>query len=174
MDLTHSEFKSTYLGLKAKKEASAYGTHEHSGKDAAKSINWADKGKVTPIKDQGQCGSCWAFSTTGSLESDDAIFGKELPSLSEQQLVDCSTSFGNNGCNGGLMDYAFEYVIKNGLTSEDNYPYKAVDGTCNSSAVKKVVYQISSYKDVSSGDCDSLTDAVNQQPISIGVDAESW
>ena len=72
------------------------------------------------------------------------------------------------------MDYAFQYVIASGITSEDNYPYTAADGNCDSSAVAQVVAKISGYKDVSSGNCGDLTDAVNQQPISIGVDAETW
>jgi C1A family cysteine protease len=140
MDLTHSEFKSTYLGLKAKTTASKFGSHEHSGKKAAASVDWRTKGAVSAVKDQGQCGSCWAFSTTGSLESDSAIFGKGLNTFSEQQLVDCSTKQGNQGCNGGLMDQAFEYVIANGITTESNYPYKAVDGKCNSSKVSDVAF----------------------------------
>jgi len=95
------------------------------------SVNWVTAGAVTPIKNQGQCGSCWAFSTTGSLEGANYIFnGKMLQSYSEQQLVDCSTSFGNQGCDGGLMDDAFQYVMANGIELESVYPYTGVDGTC--------------------------------------------
>jgi len=99
--------------------------------EAPATWNWATQGAVTPIKNQGQCGSCWAFSTTGSLEGLNFLQGsKTLLSFSEQQLVDCSGSYGNQGCDGGLMDNAFKYVASQGIELESTYPYTAVDGTC--------------------------------------------
>jgi len=123
-------------------------------------------------KNQGQCGSCWSFSTTGNVEGAYAIATGTLISLSEQQLVDCSGSYGNDGCDGGLMDDAFQYIIAvGGLESESAYPYTAQDGTCHSN---KQLFKadISGYKDIPSGSEISLQAAVAQVgPISVAIDA---
>merc|ERR1712174_101257 len=135
------------------------------------SIDWTNvdgKSYVTAVKNQGSCGSCWAFSTTGSLESRYAIkhdvTGTEIPTLSEQELVDCSKAEGNEGCNGGLMDDAFKYVEKpGGLCSEAEYKYTARDGTCKSTSCGTKYYGINSYTDMET--------AVAAGPVSIAVDA---
>jgi len=135
------------------------------------SVDWSQQGAVTPIKNQGQCGSCWAFSTTGSVEGVNEINGHGLVSLSEQQLVDCSGAEGNQGCNGGLMDSAFEYIIKNGgLCTEASYPYKARDGMCDTSCNK--VVQISGYTDVPRNNAEAFKEAIAQQPVSVAIEAD--
>jgi len=139
-------------------------------------IDWTSHSPpvVTPIKDQAQCGSCWAFSATGSMESAWALSGKKLVSLSEQQLVDCSTAQGDQGCNGGLMDNAFTYVIaQKGICSEDAYPYTATDGQCKDTTCTSVA-SITAFTDVAQGDEDALYKALVNQPVSVAVDASSW
>jgi len=172
-DLSTEEFGKSFCGYKPtlRTGASAASTEETvEDSFVGASINWVTKGAVTPVKDQGQCGSCWAFSATGAIEGAVFVAGSGLTSVAEQQLVDCAGAQGNQGCNGGLMDYAFDYVIKNkGIGSEASYKYTARDGTC-----KKVpsVSTIQSYKDVASGDEAALLVAVNQQPIAIAIEAD--
>jgi len=175
-DMTHAEFKATKLGYKSIgrnyiRSKNAQGPHQRV--KAADSVDWRSQGAVTPIKDQGQCGSCWAFSTTGSIEGASQIADGQhrLTPLSEQQLVDCATSTGNQGCNGGLMDWAFEWIIQNGgITTEKAYPYTAMDGTCNTT-VKSVV-SITGYTDVNGGDEAALAAAVALGPVSVAIEAD--
>jgi len=174
-DMTHEEFKATKLGYNRVERPYARsknmdGPHLNITNPAA-SVDWRTKGAVTPIKNQQQCGSCWAFSTTGSMEGDVMIQGGTLVSLSEQQLVDCSGAYGNQGCNGGLMDQAFEYIIANGgLTTEAGYPYTAQDGTCN--VATPLAATIGSYVDVASGSESALVAAVNVGPVSVAIEAD--
>jgi C1A family cysteine protease len=173
-DLTGEEFKALYAsGYRAQEKVSKNVnlTLLHTPKAALPaSVDWNAAGAVTPVKDQGQCGSCWAFSTTGSTEGAVFLATKTLLSFSEQQLVDCAGAEGNQGCNGGLMDYGFQYIIDNkGIGSEASYPYKAADGTC-----KKVpsVATIKSFSDVPTNSETALMTAIVQQPVSVAVEAD--
>jgi cathepsin L len=178
-DLTPEEFKAMFHGFRrsdrVRDDTAFRKMRSMVEQDVPASVDWRTKNAVTPVKNQAQCGSCWSFSATGSIEGAWAIAKGQLVSLSEQQLMDCSGSFGNFGCNGGLMDNAFKYVEKNGLCSEDSYPYQAQDGTCHSSNCTKVA-TISSYHDITANDNAGLKVAVAQQPVSVAVEADqsSW
>jgi C1A family cysteine protease len=174
-DMSHDEFKRTKLGYKHIPRA--YARSQNASKLKAvpqvgdPSIDWVAKGAVTPIKNQGQCGSCWAFSTTGSVEGAWFLAGNKLVSLSEQEIVDCSGSDGNEGCNGGLMDYAFEWIMQNkGITGETDYPYTARDGTCKTG--KAVRAKIKAYADVPQGNEAALFTAVTAAPVSVAIEAD--
>ena len=135
------------------------------------SIDWVEKQVVTPVKNQGQCGSCWAFSTTGAIESVWKLKTDQLISLSEQQLIDCSFKYGDLGCRGGLPDNAFDFVIDNGICSEDEYTYKAVRESCNIEC--ETVVNISDCVDVYPNNQLALKEAVSQQPVSVAIEADT-
>jgi len=192
MDLTPIEFKK-YLGfipseyteevkLAQRQQNSAA---SYCGTSNATDCDYSKLGAVTAVKDQGQCGSCWAFSATEATETATFIAGKALPILSPQEIVDCDKTDG--GCNGGDTPTAYEFIVKEGgLEAEASYPYTAKDGTCKFNA-SKVVATISSYKwaippcnTAATRNCDTQDEAglwtfvQNQGPVSICVDAEPW
>lgn len=181
-DMLHSEFVSTLNGFN--KSLSAGFAKAPNGKSDGvpfiksanvqlpKFVDWRTKGIVLPIKDQGHCGSCWAFSAVASLEGLTARKTGVLTSLSEQNLLDCSKSYGNNGCMGGLMDLAFKYIKANdGIDTEKSYPYEAVDDTCHFDPTT-VGATDRGYVDIPKGDEIALQEAVaTVGPVSIAIDA---
>jgi cathepsin L len=167
-DLTNVEFRSLFLGTNFTKIPGRYVPSALSGP----TVDWRTKGAVTPVKNQGQCGSCWAFSTTGSVEGAHFLATKVLVSLSEQNLVDCSTPQGNQGCDGGLMDSAFQYIISNGgIDTEASYPYTATGPNSCKFTSANIGATISGFKDVSSGSESALQSAVDAAPTSVAIDA---
>lgn len=171
--MSYSEWVSyVRLGLGAPNKEPAPFTHS-APKDVSAlpaSVDWTTKtGIVTAVKDQGQCGSCWSFSATGAIEGAWFIAKNNLVSLSEQELMDCSKPEGNESCEGGLMDQAFEFVKKSGICTEDSYPYAAVDHNKCSSCSS--VATISGYTDVAQSE-DALAKAVTMQPVAVAIEAD--
>jgi C1A family cysteine protease len=181
-DLTAEEFKALYINSGYKPSVSvsvgatvgSYGckTYTSTATSAPASIDWRQKNAVTSVKDQGQCGSCWTFSSTGASEGAWAISTGKLIDLSEQQLVDCATgvAYGSHGCNGGQMEGADKYLIANGQCSLASYPYTATDDKCKTCSP---VARFSSCSDVKPNDQVSLKGAVAMQPVSVAIEADT-
>jgi cathepsin L len=172
-DLTTDQYRTAAgLGYKANRHAGLphLGVHEYAGEELAASVDWSTKGAVTPVKDQGQCGSCWAFSTTGGMEGAWQIASGSLTSMSEQQLVDCSTQ--NSGCNGGSMELAFNFAGTVNVATESSYPYTARDGSCKSSFTTAIPQGgVTGYKSVGQS-TDSLKSALQTGPVSVAIEAD--
>jgi len=170
--LTQEEFSATHLGYKLPVGKSAYRRNitELSSDNLKGHADW--RSKMNPVKDQGQCGSCWAFSAVGAFEGLNSVKFGNLQSFSEQELVDCSGSYGNEGCNGGLMDNAFKY-IKNvgGLALEKDYKYTAADGTCKKNLHRQG--KLTGFTDVKANSAKALMAALEQQPVSVAIEADT-
>ncbi|XP_026860395.2 pro-cathepsin H [Electrophorus electricus] len=174
-DMTFAEFKKQYLITEPQNCSATKGNHVSSNGPYPDAIDWREKGHyITDVKNQGPCGSCWTFSTTGCLESVTAIATGKLPLLAEQQLVDCAGAFNNHGCEGGLPSQAFEYIKYNkGLMAEADYPYTAQDGPCKynpqlAAAFVKEVVNITKYDEM------GMVDAVARlNPVSFAFEVTS-
>lgn len=173
-DLTHEEFAATHLGMNPAapgtlrvRDPNAPFSHANVTRTPSH-VDWRKEGAVTKVKNQAMCGSCWAFSTTGSIEGINAIKTGKLISLSEQELVDCDTQR-DQGCGGGLMDFAFQFVQDiGGLDTERDYAYWGVGGTCDTVKEKRKTVSIDGYEDVPHDEV-SLRKAVSQQPVSVAI-----
>ncbi|XP_077229276.1 cysteine proteinase COT44-like [Tasmannia lanceolata] len=173
--LSNKEFRSIYAGLPRGVLRQQIGVvnfmYENVTGPLPASIDWREKGAVAGVKDQGACGSCWAFSTVAAVEGINQIKTGELVQLSEQELVDCDKKI-NEGCDGGLMDYAFQFIVENGgITSEANYSYTATDNRCDLTKKNLHVVVIDGYEDVPPNSEDSLLKATAHQPVSVAIEA---
>jgi len=175
-DMTPQDFAKARLGLRTNSTKPwgglpLMGTHARGGKALPKSVDWRGKGVVQRVKDQGQCGSCWAFSAVGALEGAWGVATGQSLSLSEQQLVDCSKE--DDGCGGGLMDNAFQYAHGKAVCTEESYPYTATDGVCHASRCTAGIPEggVVGYRDVTADDEEALMEAVAQQPVSVAIQA---
>jgi len=177
-DLTGKEFTSMYTGVSGNPNVTLLGVHRFSGANLPEEVDWRQKGAVTPVKNQAQCGSCWAFSSTGALEGAVQIATGKLLSFSEQQLVDCAKfRWGNNGCNGGLQPHAFNYIEQNDLCTEDEYPYTGTNSMftpCKASACKSpglAKGMLTGYTTVESSE-QALMEALTKQPVAVSIEAD--
>jgi len=172
-DLTNQEFANMYNGLRVPEGYVHQGTLQaDTTVTLPDTWDWRKQGAVTGVKNQGQCGSCWSFSTTGSVEGCHFLTSGKLVSLSEQNIMDCSWNNGNQGCNGGLMTQAMDYIISNkGVDTEASYPYTAQSSTtCNYQVANKGSSE-TAYTNVASGDEGALQTSVHKGPTSVAIDA---
>jgi len=172
-DLTKKEFEMLYLGyLPTEYDPSNIEAIDEVA--IPRSIDWRENGAVTHVKDQGNCGSCWAFSATGAIEGAYAIKNKNLVEFSEQQLLDCSSEYENMGCSGGWMTKAFEYVKDHGLQTEEEYPYYANDADDHQCKYQfNATVALKKYVKVPASNNRALANAVAKGPVSVAVDAST-
>ena len=171
-DLTIGEFTEKYLHLGRRNPLIPRVSKSLPTSNLEASIDWVSKGAVNPVQNQGQCGSCWAFSAIGALEGSCFISTGKLYKLSEQELVDCGGKTGNQGCNGGFYDEAWDLLISNGGSCpSSSYPYTAKDGTCKKCSTP--LCPLKSYVDIPSYSETQLVSALNIAPVSVAIQADS-
>ncbi|XP_074582200.1 senescence-specific cysteine protease SAG39-like [Curcuma longa] len=172
-DMTTEEFKASHTGFKntVTRPIGKGGFRYENVSATPASVDWRAEGAVTPVKDQEMCESGWAFSAVAAMEGITQLTSGQLISLSEQELVDCDVNGEDYGCNGGVMDNAFVFIINNGgLATDVNYPYKGIDWTCSEEKSSPSAATISGFEDVPVDDEAALRKAVAHQPVSVAID----
>ncbi|KAL3851377.1 hypothetical protein ACJIZ3_013259 [Penstemon smallii] len=170
-DLTKEEFLTKYAGnyMPSLKGSPSSSFKYENVKEVSPSLDWRDKGAVTPVQNQAHCGACWAFSAVAAIEGIVQIKSGVQTSLSEQHIMDCDGA--PNGCQGGRMEHAFEFVNKNGvLASDKDYPYQMAEGTCSWDHPSSLAVKINGYERVPSKNETALLMAVANQPVSVAID----
>ncbi|KAK3771605.1 hypothetical protein RRG08_018327 [Elysia crispata] len=174
-DMSSEEFRETMLShtIHVKPGSDVSMGAAAAASDFPKAVDWREKGYVTNVKDQGPCGSCWAFSTTGGLEGQHFKATGQLANLSESNLIDCTRRYGNLGCRGGFMDNAYQYIIDNGgIDTEQSYPYDPSEGLCFFTE-KGIGATMSALKYVARKNETALQEAVaNVGPVSVAINAD--
>jgi C1A family cysteine protease len=187
-DMDSDEFANHYMGFKMPEPAQLWsgtsylGNHTWNGEDVQDEVDWVAKGAVTPVKDQGHCGSCWIFSAVGSLEGAHQIARGKLVSLAEQQVLDCDHSVlpPTLGCSGGSMGPVYTYAEAHSMCTESTYPYKAKAGTCQASTCTEGVPKgaVTGWKGLAPvgklipASIKTMMSAVAQQPVSVSIEAD--
>ena len=168
-DMTFDEFKNQYLMTPKENETQK---SVASSKLTSGNVDWRTvTGAVGAVKNQGQCGSCWAFSTVASLETSYFLKFNKFVSFSEQELVDCATPYGNHGCNGGLMPFAYEYIMDNQITTEEAYPYRGIEGSCRASSMSDR-YSIDSFAQINPINVNGLMAALEKTVVSVAIEVQ--
>ena len=168
-DKTFEEFKNQFLMVPQENEAH----HLVSlSSPVSGNVDWRTvRGAIGAIKNQKECGSCWAFSSVASMETAYFLRNQKFVSFSEQELVDCASSYGNHGCNGGLMPFAFEYIMDNKITTEEAYPYRAFEGTCRASSMSER-YSMDSFAQINPIDVEGLKLGIKETVVSVAIEVQ--